>query len=85
MAAQDAPTPAPKANQGDYVSRWDIFAGYSYLAPKGTVNVPQGNGTTLPYNYNAVNVGGLFSVAYYFNKYVGAQAEFGVHEWGDAS
>jgi len=85
MAAQDAPTPAPKANQGDYVSRWDIFAGYSYLAPKGTVNVPQGNGTTLPYNYNAVNVGGLFSVAYYFNKYVGAQAEFGVHEWGEAS
>jgi hypothetical protein len=84
LAAQDAPTPAPKANQGDYASRWDIFAGYSYLAPHGTVNVPQANGTTIPYNYNAVNLGGLFSAAYYFNKYVGAQAEVGFHEWGDA-
>ncbi len=85
LAAQDAPKPAPTTNPGDYASRWDIFAGYSYLAPKGTVNVPQGNGTTIPYNYNAVNLGGLFSGAYYFNKYVGAQAEVGFHEWGDAS
>lgn len=84
LAAQDAPKPAPTANPGDYASRWDIFAGYSYLAPKGTVDVPQGNGTTIPYSYNAVNLGGLFSGAYYFNKYVGAQAEVGFHEWGDA-
>ena len=84
LAAQDAPKPAPTTNPGDYASRWDIFAGYSYLAPKGTVNVPQGNGTTIPYSYNAVNLGGLFSGAYYFNKYVGAQAEVGFHEWGDA-
>jgi hypothetical protein len=85
LAAQDAPKPAPTTNPADYASRWDIFAGYSYLAPKGTVNVPQPSGTTLPFNYNAVNLGGLFSGAYYFNKYVGAQLEFGVHEWGDAS
>ena len=37
------------------------------------------------FNYNAVNLGGLFSGAYYFNKYVGAQAEVGFHEWGDGS
>jgi hypothetical protein len=85
MAAQDTPKPAPTTNPADYPSRWDIFAGYSYLAPKGTVNVPQPSGTTLPFDYNAVNLGGLFSGAYYFNKYVGAQAEFGLHEWGDAS
>jgi outer membrane protein OmpA-like peptidoglycan-associated protein len=84
LAAQDAPKPAPKASLSDYASRWDIFAGYSYLSPKATVDVPQPNGTVLPYNYNAVNLGGLFSGAYYFNKYVGAQAEYGVHEWGDA-
>ncbi len=84
LAAQDAPKPAPKANTADYASRWDFFAGYSYLSPKGTVNVPQPNGTTLPFNYNAVNVGGLFSGAYFFNKYVGAQAEYGLHEYGDA-
>jgi outer membrane protein OmpA-like peptidoglycan-associated protein len=66
-------------------SRWDIFAGYSYLAPRGTVQVPQANGTNAPFNYDAVNVGGLFSGAYYFNKYVGAQAEYGLHEWGASS
>ena len=84
LAAQDTPKPAPKANPSDYASRWDIFAGYSYLAPHGTVNVPQPNGTTLQYNYDAVNLGGLFSGAYYFNKWVGAQAEYGFHEWGGA-
>jgi outer membrane protein OmpA-like peptidoglycan-associated protein len=31
-----------------------------------------------------VNLGGLFSGAYYFNKYVGVQGEYGLHEWGDA-
>ncbi len=66
-------------------SRWDIFAGYSYLAPKGTVQVPQANGSTAAYSYDAVNLGGDFSVAYYFNKYVGVQGEYGVHEWGDSS
>jgi outer membrane protein OmpA-like peptidoglycan-associated protein len=85
LAAQDAPKPVPKASNADYASRWDIFAGYSYLAPHGTVNVPQPDGTVVPYNYNAVNLGGLFSGAYYFNKYVGGQVEVGLHEWGDAS
>jgi hypothetical protein len=66
-------------------SRWDIFAGYSYLAPKGTVQVPLANGTTAPYSYDAVNVGGDFSVAYYFNKYVGVQGEYGLHEWGNSN
>jgi len=82
--AQDAAKPAPKASSMDTGSRWDIFAGYSYLAPSGTVNVLQPNGTVVPFKYNAVNVGGLISGAFYFDKYVGAQAEFGIHEYGDA-
>jgi hypothetical protein len=82
LGAQDAAKTAPKADAGDSPSRWDIFAGYSYLAPKGTVEVPQTNGTVLPFEYDAVNVGGLFSASYFFNKYVGAQGEFGIHEWG---
>jgi hypothetical protein len=36
-------------------------------------------------SYDAVNLGGLFSGAYYFNKYVGVQAEYGLHEWGEQS
>jgi len=82
LAAQDSSKPASKDPAGDSASRWDIFAGYSYLAPKGTVNVPMRDGSTQPFDYNAVNVGGLFSGAYFFNRYVGAQAEFGLHEWG---
>ena len=38
LSAQDAPKPAAPASSGpsaDAPSRWDIFAGFSYLAPKG--------------------------------------------------
>ncbi|MGH7442463.1 MAG: hypothetical protein ACREKE_07320, partial [bacterium] len=59
--------------------------GYSYLAPNGTVQVPQPNGVIVPFSYNAVNLGGLFSGAYFFNNYIGLQGEFGEHEWGKAN
>jgi hypothetical protein len=77
--AQDKP--AAKAPADASASRWDIFAGYSYLAPHGTVQVEQSNGAILPVDYKAVNIGGLGSVAYYFNRFVGAQAEVGIHEY----
>jgi outer membrane protein OmpA-like peptidoglycan-associated protein len=81
LAAQAAP--AAKGTPSDqYASRFDIFAGYSYLAPKGTVNTPQPNGTINTDSYDAVNVGGIFSGAYYFNRFVGAQVEYDIHEWG---
>ncbi len=67
---------------GDAPSRWDIFAGYSYLGPHGTVDVPGPNSTSTPYAYEAIDMGGILSGAYYFNKYVGAQFEGSVHEWG---
>ncbi len=82
LAAQDAAKPAPKGSREYSPSRWDIFTGYSYLAPKGTVDVPVPSGQVLPFSYKSVNVGGLFSGAYFFNKFVGAQAEFGLHEYG---
>ena len=82
LAAQAAPTARGAAN--DSPSRWDIFAGYSYLAPKGTVLVNTGApGATARYSYDAVNLGGVGSGAYFFNRNVGVQAEFGFHEWGD--
>jgi ribosomal protein S11 len=89
LAAQEAPNaPAPAKSTSSfrqtYTSRWDFFAGYSYLAPKGTVYTPLPDGTILPFNYNAVDVGGLFSAAYFFNKSVGLQAEYGLHEWGSS-
>ena len=86
LSAQDAPKPAPKAFPSDSPSRWDIFAGYSYLAPKGTVEVLQPDGTVLPETFKSMNSGILASGAYYFNKYVGAQVETGAHDlWVNSS
>jgi hypothetical protein len=74
--------PAAHGVSNDLPSRWDIFAGYSYLAPKGTVTTTNPNGQTVSASYDAVNVGGIGSGAYFFNRFVGVQAEFGIHEWG---
>ena len=80
-AAQDGPKPAPKTSQSDSPSRWDIFAGYSYLSPKGTVQVLQlGGTTTLPETYKSMNYGIIGSGTYYFNKFVGAQVETAAHD-----
>jgi len=69
LAAQDSATPA-KAPASDSPSKWDIFAGYSYLAPKATVGSNPAK---------AIDYGVIGSVSRYFNKYVGAQAEGDVH------
>jgi hypothetical protein len=71
-----------KSSSATNASRWDFFAGYSYLAPKGTVTTPTTTGGSVSGNYKAVNVGGLFSGAYFFNEHVGAQVEYGFHEYG---
>ena len=73
LVAQDAPKPATTATPDDSPSKWDIFAGYSDLAPHGTVN---GN------TFNAVNYATIVSISRYFNKYVGVQGEGDVHLLG---
>jgi hypothetical protein len=70
MAAQDSAKPAAKATAEDSASKWDIFLGYSYLAPKGTVG---------GYSYNAVNYATIASVSRYFNKNLGVQFEGDAH------
>ena len=68
LAAQDsAKPPAPSA---DSPSKYDIFLGYSYLAPHGTVN-----GIT----FNAIDYGAILGVSRYFNRYMGAQIEIDEH------
>jgi hypothetical protein len=83
ISAQDAKS--TKAATDNNPSRWDIFLGYSYLAPHGTVTTSPTIGSPVTASYNAVNVGGLFSGAYFFNRYLGVQAEVGIHEWGTQS
>jgi hypothetical protein len=70
LSAQDSAKPAAKPAPDDSPSKWDIFFGYSYLAPHGTV----GNVQATSDNY-----GSDYSVARYFNKYVGVQAEATEH------
>lgn len=74
----------PAAPAEPSASRIDIFTGYSYLAPKGTVNVPGVNtdGSALPVKYSSVDYGAIGSIAYFFNRFIGAQVEFGAHPDG---
>jgi len=83
LCAQDAATPpAAKAPAGDPASKWDIFAGYSYLEPRGTVNTPVPGGKMIRAAYDNVVNGQIVSASFFFNRYLGVQAEAGVHEWG---
>jgi hypothetical protein len=78
--AQEAKKPAAKpAVTADAPSRWDVFVGYSYLAPKDTVQVMMPDGTTQGVDYKAANVGFTESLSYYFGKYVGWQVDSGQH------
>jgi hypothetical protein len=83
MAMLGQSAPAAHGVSNDSPSRWDIFAGYSYLAPNGTVETNTTTpGQTVPYSYDAVNFGLIGSGAYYFNNHIGVQAEVAEHEWG---
>src|SRR6202034_3622022 len=70
LAAQDSAKPASTATADDSPSKWDIFAGYSYLAPHGT-----SDGVTA----QSIDYGAILSVARYFNKYTGVQLEADEH------
>ncbi len=74
LGAQDS-AKAAKAATNDSPSKWDIFLGYSYLAPHATVDGD--NGTSI--SYQSINWGGITSAARYFNKYVGVQLEADEH------
>ena len=84
MAAQDsaqapaAPAPAPKAvSSAQAPSKWDLFAGFSYLAPKGNLVTGTQQDTA-----KSITCCVDFSLARYFNDYVGMQAEGDFHKNG---
>ncbi len=55
-------------------SRIDLFAGYSYLHPVDS--------TIASFSYQPLTKGTLLSVTGYFNRYLGVQAEGGLHPSG---
>jgi outer membrane protein OmpA-like peptidoglycan-associated protein len=87
LLAQDSTSTAPKpvAPADPPASRIDIFAGYSYLAPHGSVTIPGGAGIGLPgpINYSSINYGAIGSFNYFFNRYVGGQVEYANHPDGN--
>ena len=75
-ASLGAQTPAATAPaSGSNPSRVDIFMGYSYFGAHGRLQ-PEG----LP--YSSVDLGAIGSVAYYFNRYFGAEAIYVNHPSG---
>ena len=77
LAAQDVPKPAAHASVDNSVSKWDIFLGYSYLAPNAQI---VGTRSGAPAStYGQINWGGTLSVTRYFNKNLGLQFEGDEH------
>ena len=87
LLAQNSSSTAPKptAPADAAASRIDIFLGYSYWAPHGNVTIPSGAniGINGPVSYSSINYGAIGSVSYFFNRYVGGQAEYSNHPDGN--
>jgi hypothetical protein len=93
LLAQDSSSSAPPASTASKpaapadapASRIDIFAGYSYLAPHGSVTIPSGAniGINGPVAYSSINLGAIGSFNYFFNRFVGGQVEIGAHPDGN--
>jgi outer membrane protein OmpA-like peptidoglycan-associated protein len=77
IGAQDTVKPAVKVSISDSPSKWDIFLGYSYLAPNAKI---QGTRSGAPGStYGQINWGGILSVSRFFNKNLGVQVEGDEH------
>ena len=71
--AQQAAPNAHPARQPSPYSRVDLYGGYAFLAPSGSVE---------GFNYQRINTGAVTSAAVYFKKRLGAQVEGGFHPYG---
>lgn len=77
LAAQVTAAATGRAPWDNSASKWNIFVGYSYLAPSGKIaGIQSGaSGST----YGQINWGAIFSGARYFNKNLGVQIEGDEH------
>jgi hypothetical protein len=76
VASLGAQTPSTAAPVGINPSKVDVFLGFSYFGAHGEVK-PAG------IDYSSIDEGAIGSVAYYFNKYVGAEVVFAAHPDGN--
>ncbi len=82
LYGQDSSPKPVAAPMAPPISKIDVFLGYSYLAPHGTVNTTLANGTNYPTTYRAADYGAIGSVAYFANKYFGGVVEYADHSLG---
>ena len=77
LAAQVTASATGRAPWDNSASKWNIFVGYSYLAPNGKIPGTQNGapGST----YGQINYGAIFSAARYFNRNLGVQIEADEH------
>lgn len=81
LGQSSSSTPAAPVAAQPYASRADVFIGYSYDAPHGSVTTQYG-ATTVSGRYQAINYGAAGSFAYFFNRYAGGQFEYDLHPSG---
>jgi len=87
LGAQEIAKPATKASAGDTPSKWDLFAGYSFMAPNSTVDgsaagphfTPQASGTENG-TFKTEKIGTAESVARFFNNNFGVEIDSGQHD-----
>ena len=80
LAAQESAKPASKASAANSPSKWDIFGGYSYLAPKGDLTKPNNPLGAPPDTAKSINYGAIGSVTRYFSNNFGVQLEGDYHD-----
>jgi len=69
--------------QSDTKPEWDLFAGYQYLHPGGTVPAPFGDPNN-PTPYKLPDISGFGSaLTYNFDPHWGGEVDFG-HNWGSS-
>jgi outer membrane protein OmpA-like peptidoglycan-associated protein len=76
-------SPTEKAPQGNIAARWDIFAGYSYLRPYGTVETRLNYTVTEPFSFVADRGQVIGSVARYYTRHWGLELVGDVHLQND--
>ena len=76
---------SPALAQSDENPKWDLFVGYQWLHPGGTVPAAFGDpNNPIPFNIPDMGKGFGSAVTYNFDPHWGAEFDFG-HNWGSSN
>ena len=74
---------SPAFAQSDSTPKWDLFLGYQWLHPGGSVPTPLGNpAAPTPFKIPDMSAGFGTALTYNFDRYWGGEFDFG-HNWGN--